>query len=43
MGAVYVAMRRCIGKVASFVSTYLIVMGAFVLGLHFTFKVMYFP
>ncbi len=39
MGAVYVAMRRCIGRLISFVATYATITLAFTLGLHFIFKV----
>lgn len=38
VGAVYVAMRRCLGQVASFAATYVVITAAFGLGLHFIFK-----
>ncbi len=38
VGAVYVAMRRCLSRVASFMATYMTVTLAFALGLHFIFK-----
>jgi len=41
LGSVYVAMRRCISRVASFLITYLTVTVAFALGLHFVMKTSY--